>query len=167
MWVNFGLVVYRVWWKKSVIEFSVQPGRFSTTLPGSILDRAAVPRDAIRVRVSPSVRVRSFPEEKGGWRWKKSFSCARFTTGPPLLRWTRGRRYGEDVGPRCQISLASGFRFFAFRLFVKRRIDVFPSCLLQAPKKGTLKTALPVTTEKKKVRFVVLAWQWVFLERTV
>ncbi len=139
----------------------MQPGRFSTTLPGSILDRDAVPRDAVRVR------VRGSREEKGGWRWKKSFSCASFTTGPPLLRRTRARGHGEDFGPRCQISLASGFRFFAFRLFVKRRIDVFPSCLLQAPKKGTLKTVVPVTTEKKKVRFVVLAWQWAFLERTV
>ncbi len=143
----------------------MQPGRFSTTLPGSILDRDAVPRDAfrVRVRVSPRVRVRGFPEEKGGWRWTKSFSCASFATVPPLLQRTRARGHGEDVGPRLQISLASGFRFFAFRLFVKGRIDVFPSCLLQAPKKGTLKTAVPATTEKKKVRFVVLAWQWVFL----
>ncbi len=145
----------------------MQPGRFSTTLPGSILDRDAVPRDTVRVRVSPRVRVRGFSEEKGGWRWKKSISCASFTTGPPLLQRTRARGHGEDVGPPCQISLASAFRFFAFRLFVKGRIDVFPSWLLQAPKKGTLKTAIPVTTEKKKVRFVVLAWQWAFLGRTV
>ncbi len=162
-----------MWWcwneikHKKKIQFAHKLTHFIGFIQNSykILDRDAVSRDAVRVR------VRGFRGRERRLAMEEEF----------LLR----KLYDRSSAPSADASLWTWWGCWAqlldfaclwisfssiFGCLLREGLICFPSCLLQAPKKGTLKTAVPVTTEKKKVRFVVLALAmrfFFFLERTV